>query len=139
MGLLRKAAGDPPKGGSSAAKEKARKGLLSRMTKKRKEAPPEEKLTEILNSGYTRFGAFQGLVFEAAGSGEHFLSGLAAAVSGFGAVCPLGGGRCLVLFGAAQDGELLASHLVKFLPGKRTFTFRAESPRSALAFLKPLL
>jgi hypothetical protein len=58
-------------------------------------------------------------------------------VSGFATVQSLNSGRCLILFGPAQDGDLIAWHLSKTVPGKSVFCFRAKNPQEALTRLTP--
>ncbi|MDR1307903.1 MAG: hypothetical protein LBK74_10065 [Treponema sp.] len=118
-------------------------GLLNRITRKRAPIPPspmEKALMETLNSAYAKFGFLQGIVVDALKytAGE-FLTRLGSLVSGFAVSQGLAPGRCLVLFGASPDGELIARHLEKTVPGNSIFTFRAENPQDAFILLKPYL
>ena len=103
-------------------------------------SPLEKAVMEKLSVGYTRFGTAQGLVIEALKySAGEFTGRLASMVSGFGTAQGLAPGRCLVLFDAAQDGELIGKHLAKTVPGNNIFWFRAENPQKAFSLLKPYL
>jgi len=103
-------------------------------------SPLEKEAMEKLSAGYAKFGAFQGVILEApGGSAEEFLSRLTSAVSAFGATQALAQGRCLVLFGSEQDGELIGRHLAKTVPGKLIFNFQAKNPGEAFTLLKPYL
>ncbi|MDR1144388.1 MAG: hypothetical protein LBK77_09275 [Spirochaetaceae bacterium] len=118
-------------------------GLLSRITGKRAPVPPspmEKALMDALGSGYAKFGFFQGIVIDALKytAGE-FLTRLGSLVSGFAVSQGLAPGRCLVLFDASLDGDLIARHLEKTVPGNSIFTFHAENPQGALILLKPYL
>jgi len=108
------------------------KGLLNRISRKK---ILEKTVMESLSS---EKGAFQGLIIEALQYSAGGFSGrIFSMVSAFGTAQPLTPGRCLVLFGPAQDGDLIARHLEKTVSGKKIFRFRAENPQEALALLKP--
>jgi len=95
---------------------------------------------DIMDSLASISGTFQGIVVEALQYTAGGFSGrIFSMVSGFGTVQPLTPGRCLVLFGPAQDRDVIAQHLAKTIPGKSLFCFRAENPREAYALLKPYL
>jgi len=138
MGLLRRAQINyprpaPNKGGRILIKSRTG-GLLKRASRK---IFLEKNIMDSLTSNS---GAFQGIVVEALQhtSGE-FSGRIFSMVSGFGTVQPLTPGRCLVLFGPAQDRDLIARHLAKTVSGKSIFCFRAETPQEAFALLKPYL
>jgi len=138
MGLLGKAQANYPlltqnKGGITRLKSRAG-GLLKRASRK----IVLEK--NIMDSLASISGTFQGIIFEALQytAGE-FSGRVFSMVSGFGTVQPLAPGRCLVLFGPAQDKDLIAQHLAKTVPGKSLFCFRAENPQKAFALLRPYL
>ena len=165
MGLLSKAA----TGSSSQFEEPSRGGLLSIITHKHlynpkndsipdipvpaiKEAGPPAKQKNVLTSplekavmeklsmGYAKLGSAQGLVIEALKySAGEFSGRLASMVSSFGIAQGLAPGRCLVLFGSAQDGELIGKHLAKTVPGNTIFCFQAENPQEAFSLIKPYL
>jgi hypothetical protein len=100
----------------------------------------EKSLMEILDSCHEKFGSFQGVIIEALRySVGEFTGRIGAMVSAFGIVQGITPGRCLVIFGITQDGELIARHLVKTVPGKNIFSFRAEDPQRAFDLLKPYL
>jgi hypothetical protein len=118
-------------------------GLLNRIAGKRARispSPMEKVLMDALSSGYAKFGPLQGIVIDALKytAGE-FLTRLGSLVSDFAVSQGLAPGRCLVLFGAALDGELIARQLEKTTPGNSIFTFHAETPQDALILLKPYL
>jgi hypothetical protein len=94
----------------------------------------------IMDSFGSNPGTFQGVIVEAIqpAAGE-FSRRLYSMVSGFGTVQSLTSVRCLVLFGPAQDRDLIARHLAKAIPGKSIFCFQAESPQEAFTLLKPYL
>jgi len=94
----------------------------------------------IMDSLASNSGSLQGIIVEALRytSGE-FSGRIYSMVSGFGTVQPLSPGRCLVLFGPAQDRDLIAQHLAKTIPGKSIFCFRAETPQEAFTLLKPYI
>jgi hypothetical protein len=124
-------------------------GLLSRITKGR--APQEQEdllpasavektVMDILSAGHEKFGSFQGLIIEALRySADEFTGRIGTMVSTFGLVQGIAPGRCLVLFDAARDGELIARHLMKTVPGKNIFNFEAEGSQEAFVLLKPYL
>ncbi|MDR2662525.1 MAG: hypothetical protein LBC31_05960 [Treponema sp.] len=145
MGLLSKAAGPSGAGAEavvSAETAETGGGLLHRITRKRAQtlSPMEKALMDALSSSYAKFGSLQGIVIDALKytAGE-FITRLGSLVSGFAVSQGLAPGRCLVLFGASLDGELIARHLEKTVPGNSIFTFQAENPQGALILLKPYL
>jgi len=109
-------------------------GLLNRISRRN---ILEKTILESLDS---RQGVSQGIILEALQYSAGGFSGrIFSMVSGFGTAQPLTPGRCLVLFGDAQDGDLIARHLAKTVFGKSIFHFRAETPQEAFALLKPYL
>jgi hypothetical protein len=83
-------------------------------------------------------GVSHGIVFEyTRNADETSGSRISSMVSGFGTVEPLTPGRCLILFNPAQDGDLIALHLAKNVPGKSVLCFRAKNPQEALTRLNP--
>jgi hypothetical protein len=118
-------------------------GLLGRITKDFAQIPSsplEKAVMDTLNSSYAKFGSLQGIVLEALKytAGE-FSGRLGSLISGFAVFQGLAPGRCLALFSASLDGELIARHLAKTVPGNAVFTFRAEDPQGAFILLKPYL
>jgi len=111
-----------------------KRGLLNKVSQKK---ILEQTIVENLSC---QQDAFQGIVIEALNYSAGGFSGrIFSMVSGFGSAQPLTPGRCLVIFGANLDGELIASHIAKTVSGKNIFLFRAETPQEALALLKPYL
>jgi len=136
MGLLGKAQANYPRPASiKGDRIKSRAGgLLKRASQK----IVLEK--NVMDSLASISGTFQGIVVEALQYTAGGFSGrIFSMVSGFGTVQPLIPGRCLVLFGPAQDRDLIAQHLAKTIPGKSLFCFRAENPQEAFTLLKPYL
>ncbi|MDR2210684.1 MAG: hypothetical protein LBO65_04350 [Spirochaetaceae bacterium] len=127
--------------------DSSRGGLLNRITRAppRQEgalpsSPLEKAVVDFLDAGHEKFGAFQGIILEALRySADEFGGRIGAMVSAFGMVQGIAPGRCLVLFSASQDRELLARHLVRTVPGKDIFSFKAEDPQAAFTLLKPYL
>jgi hypothetical protein len=136
MGLLGKAVANyprpaPNKGGKVRTRASVG-GLLSRASRK---IVLEKSIMDSLGSNS---GTFQGIIIEALHSTAGGFSGrIFSMVSDFGTVQPLASRRCLVLFGPAQDRDLIARHLAKMVPGKSIFCFRAENPQEAFTLLKP--
>jgi hypothetical protein len=117
-------------------------GLLSLITRKFAHSPSaaEKAVMDSFNSGYAKFGSLQGIVIDTLEyAADEFLTRLESLVSGFAVSRDLAPGRCLVLFGASQDGELITRHLEKTVPGNSVFMFHAENPQDALLLLKPYL
>jgi len=138
MGLLRKAAANPfrlaaNKGGRPRTRA-PKEGLLSRASRKN---ASEKKIINYLASNT---GTIQGIIIESLQytAGE-FSRRILSMVSDFGTVVPFTPERCLVLFGPVQDGDLIARHLVKTVPGKSILFFRIENPQEAFTLLKPYL
>ena len=139
MGLLNKAdTGQYKKAGSNS-------GLLKYITQKkhgkeRSGSVQDKAVLDILSREYAKLGAFQGLIIEALkNSSEEIFEGLLSMVSSFAAVQKLSQKRCLVLFDAEKDKELIGFHLAKTVPGNTIFSFQAQNPQEAYSFLKPYL
>jgi hypothetical protein len=138
MGLLGRAAARTlhPETDKTGVHSRAgrRGGLLNRVSWK---LALEKNIMDSISSNP---GTLQGIIFEALQYTAGGFSGrILSMVSGFGTVQPLAPGRCLVLFGPAQDGDLIAQHLAKTVPGKSILYFRAGNPQEALNYLRPYL
>ena len=105
------------------------------------EAVPSSKaVLDILSAEHAKLGAFQGLIIEALENpAEEFYESLTSAVSPFATVQKLSQQRCLVLFDAEKDKELIGFHLAKAIPGNTIFGFQAGNPQEAYSNLKPYL
>jgi len=139
MGLLNKAeAGKSKKTGANI-------GLFKRITQKkydktRNVSSSDKVLLDALSAEYAKLGAFQGIVIEALkNSAEEIYENLVSMVSSFAAVQKLNQQRCLVLFDAKQDKELIGFHLAKTIAGNTIFSFQARNPQEAYSYLKPYL
>ena len=103
-------------------------------------SPMEKAVMEKLSTGYKKYGVFQGVIMEALKySAGEFSGRLASIVSGFGSAHGLAPGRCMVLFGLSQDGELIGRHLSKTVPGNNIYCFQAKNPQEAFSLIKPYL
>lgn len=103
-------------------------------------SPMEKAVMDNLYAGFAKFGIYQGIIIEALKySAGEFASRLSFMVSGFGSAQGLAPGRALVLFSAAQDGELIGIHLARTVPGNNIFSFQANTPQEAFSLLKPYL
>jgi hypothetical protein len=111
-----------------------KRGLLNRVSQKKN---LENTVMETFDN---QQNDFQGIVIEALNYSPGGFSGrIFSMVSGFGSAQSLAPGRCLVVFSANLDGELIAGHIAKTVSGKNIFHFRAETPHEAFALIKPYL
>ena len=138
MGLLSKA----EKG--SIVKVNKKKGLLNKIIQKNENAPiagtfKENSTMENLISVHAKYGAFQGVVIKNLEESSFFFIRISSMVSGFGSVHEFDNNRCLLLFDALQDRDLVGKHLSKTVPGNAVFSFEAANPEEAFSFLKPYI
>jgi hypothetical protein len=123
-----------PQASITVKKPPQKRGLLNRVSQK---MILEKTILENLSGEQN---SFQGVIIEALNySAGGFSSRILSMVSGFGSAQPLTPGRCLVVFDANKDGELIASHISKMVSGKNIYHFHAETPKEAIALLKPHL
>ncbi|MDR2758972.1 MAG: hypothetical protein LBB78_06305 [Spirochaetaceae bacterium] len=98
-------------------------------------------IEEELIQYHMAYGVISGIIFETPENMEYqgFIDELSATTASFALTLPLSTFRCLILFPASVDKELVAHRISRTLKIEACFLFESESPEGAFEILRPYL